>query len=250
MKLTSDVVRGRFSNRASAEKDAHAEVTQDEGRFHRARIENFPRMATQISLELLIDAYARGFFPMAVGPRNIRWFSPDPRGVIPLDGFRIPRGARKTLIDPAWEIRVDSAFEPVMRACADRPETWIDDEIIAIYLELHRRGVAHSVEVWRDGMLAGGLYGVRLGAAFFGESMFHRVTGASKVALVALHRVLVAGGFRLLDIQWTTPHLEKFGSIEIPKRTYLKILSSALQEHADFSASAVSDGNWRPAISS
>jgi len=191
-------------------------------------------MATQISPELLIEAYARGFFPMAVGTGDIRWFSPDPRGVIPLDGFRIPHGARKTLADPAWELRVDSDFEAVMRACADRPETWIDEEIIAIYLELHRRGVAHSVEVWRDGLLAGGLYGVRVGAAFFGESMFHRVAGASKVALVALHRVLVTGGFQLLDIQWTTPHLEKFGSIEIPKRTYLRKLNAALESCADF----------------
>lgn len=191
-------------------------------------------MATQISLELLIDAYTRGFFPMAVARGKIRWFSPDPRGVIPLDRFHIPHGARKTLADPAWEVRLDSAFEEVMRACADRPETWIDDEIVAIYTDMHRRGFAHSVEVWRDGVLAGGLYGVRLGGAFFGESMFHRVGGASKVALVALHQILVSGGFLLLDIQWTTPHLQTFGAVEIAKNVYLRELAIALNVPSEF----------------
>jgi leucyl/phenylalanyl-tRNA--protein transferase len=193
-------------------------------------------MATQISPELLIDAYARGFFPMAVAGGRIQWFSPDPRGVIPLDGFHIPHGTRKTLADPAWEVRVNTAFEEVMRSCADRAETWIDERIIRIYVDLSRRGIAHSVEIWREGQLAGGLYGVQLGAVFFGESMFHRVGGASKVALIALHRILVAGGFKLLDIQWTTPHLEKFGAVEISRQTYLRQLTAALQCPANFSA--------------
>jgi leucyl/phenylalanyl-tRNA--protein transferase len=193
-------------------------------------------MATQISPELLIDAYARGFFPMAVAGGSIQWYSPDPRGVIPLDGFHIPHGTRKILADPAWEVRLNTAFEEVMRSCADRAETWIDDRIISIYVDLHRRGFAHSVEVWRDGQLAGGLYGVQLGGAFFGESMFHRVGGASKVALIALHRILVTEGFKLLDIQWTTPHLEKFGAVEIPSRTYLLQLNDALHCKANFHA--------------
>lgn len=198
-------------------------------------------MATPISADLLIKAYTQGFFPMAVGDGSIQWFSPDPRGVIPLDGFKIPHGTRKTLLDPAWEIRIDTAFEEVMRACANRAETWIDDRIIAMYVELHERGISHSVEVWRDGKLAGGLYGVRLGGVFFGESMFHKVGGASKVALVALHRLLVEGGFFLLDIQWITPHLEKFGAVEISRRSYLEQLSLALIQSVKFSSSRDSD---------
>ncbi len=191
-------------------------------------------MATQISTDLLIEAYSRGFFPMVVGDGTIQWFSPDPRGVIPLDGFRIPHGTKKTLADPAWEVRLDSAFGDVMQACAERPETWIDDRIVTIYVELHRMGIAHSVEVWREGKLAGGLYGVHLGGAFFGESMFHRVGGASKVALVALHQILTNAGFQLLDIQWSTPHLERFGATEIPRRTYLKKLTQALMLETEF----------------
>lgn len=191
-------------------------------------------MATQISTDLLIEAYSRGFFPMVVGDGTIQWFSPDPRGVIPLDGFRIPHGTKKTLADPAWEVRLDTAFGDVMRACAERPETWIDDRIVAIYVELYRMGIAHSVEVWRDGELAGGLYGVRMGGAFFGESMFHRVGGASKVALVALHQILTKAGFQLLDIQWITPHLKRFGATEIPRRTYLKKLTQALMLKTEF----------------
>ncbi len=171
---------------------------------------------------------------MAVAGGSIQWFSPDPRGVIPLDGFHIPHGTRKTLADPAWEVRVDTAFEEVVRSCADRAETWINDQIISIYVDLFRRGIAHSVEIWKDGQLAGGLYGVQLGGVFFGESMFHRVSGASKVALIALHRLLVDGGFKLLDIQWITPHLAKFGAIEIPRRSYLRQLNSALRCDTDF----------------
>jgi leucyl/phenylalanyl-tRNA--protein transferase len=165
---------------------------------------------------------------------SIRCYSPDPRGVIPLDGFHVPHGTRKTLRDPAWELRIDTAFEEVMRACGNREETWIDETIVQSYLGLFHLGHAHSVEIWRDGRLAGGLYGVSLGAAFFGESMFHVVPGASKVALVRLVERLNARGYRLLDTQWSTPHLESFGATTISRRKYLKQLEAALQEECEF----------------
>ncbi|MEX1117727.1 MAG: leucyl/phenylalanyl-tRNA--protein transferase [Terrimicrobiaceae bacterium] len=177
----------------------------------------------------LIGMYATGWFPMATPDGEIRLFSPDPRGILPLDGFHIPHGTRQVIKDPRWDVRIDTAFQDVVQACADRKETWIDDRIFASYRELHRVGRAHSVEVWREGQLAGGLYGVRLGAAFFGESMFHHHSGASKVALVALVDILTAGGFRLLDIQWVTPHLRRFGAMEVSKQNYLGALREALQ---------------------
>lgn len=198
-------------------------------------------MAISISPEILMQAYARGAFPMAVAAGDIRWFSPDPRGILPLDTFHIPHGTRKILADPEWEVRIDTAFEDVMQGCADRSETWIDPSIHRLYNEIHRIGDAHSVEVWRAGQLVGGLYGVRMGAAFFGESMFHRVGGASKVALVALRNLLISGGFELLDIQWTTPHLEQFGAIEIPRSDYLNRLGVAIGREALFPMS----GHWR-----
>ena len=178
--------------------------------------------------------YASGWFPMSMEDGTIRCFSPDPRTIIPLDEFHIPHGTRKTLRDPAWEIRIDTAFEEVMRACAAREETWISEPIVQSYLVLHRLGHAHSVEVWRDGGLSGGLYGVRIGAVFFGESMFHRVSGASKVALVELVRRLRAGGFLLLDSQWTTPHLQLFGAREISRRDYLARLAGSIRRPAQF----------------
>ena len=189
-------------------------------------------MATIIPPEQLLGLYVSGWFPMAMADGSIRCFSPDPRGIVPLDDFHIPHGARKTLEDPAWEIRIDTAFETVMRACGEREETWIDETLIRSYIALHRAGTAHSVEVWRDGKLAGGLYGVRLGAAFFGESMFHRVTGASKVALVHLVERLRSGGFQLLDTQWVTPHLKRFGAREISRSKYLRMLSKSLSAKA------------------
>jgi len=194
-------------------------------------------MAIMIHAKELIGMYASGWFPMATPDGEIRLFSPDPRGILPLDGFHIPHGALKVIDDVRWEVRIDTAFEEVVRGCADREETWIDERIFASYLELHAIGQAHSVEVWRDGQLAGGLYGVSLGAAFFGESMFHNQSGASKVALVALMEMLRAGGFQLLDIQWVTPHLRLFGAIEISKPNYLGMLQSAVQSH----------GLWPPA---
>jgi len=173
--------------------------------------------------------YASGWFPMAAPDGSIRCYCPDPRGIIPLDTFHIPHGTRKTLQDPGWEVRVDTAFEQVIRQCAKRRETWIDDTILRSYVALHREGHAHSVEVWREGRLAGGLYGVRLGGAFFGESMFHVVPGASKVALVHLVERLRQGGFLLLDTQWTTPHLELFGAVSIPRKEYLNRLVKAIR---------------------
>lgn len=181
-----------------------------------------------IAPNLLLTAYAQGIFPMGLDG-ELAWFSPDPRGIMPLDErFHLPHGLVRTLKKNRFEIRVNTAFADVMRGCAEREETWIDDEILASYVELHRLGFAHSVEAWCEGRLAGGLYGVALGGAFFGESMFHRETDASKVALNALVERLRRRDFRLLDIQWTTPHLCTFGAVEIPRRDYLRQLGAAL----------------------
>ena len=181
-----------------------------------------------IEPNLLLNAYAQGIFPMGMPEGDIAWFSPDPRGVLPLDAFRLPHGLARALKKNRFEIRCNTAFEAVMRACAEREETWIDEEIVRSYVELHRLGFAHSVEAWHGDALAGGLYGVALGGAFFGESMFHRETDASKVALHALVERLREREFALLDLQWVTPHLAAFGAIEIPRREYLRRLRTAL----------------------
>jgi leucyl/phenylalanyl-tRNA--protein transferase len=188
-----------------------------------------------IPLPQLLEAYATGFFPMADGGR-IRWYSPNPRGILPLDRYHAPRRLTRVMRSGRFEIRVDSAFRAVIEACAaDREEgSWISAEIVESYCALHQAGIAHSVEAWREGTLAGGLYGVALGGAFFGESMFHKVTDASKVALAALVARLRERGFALLDIQWVTPHLETFGAIEIPRRRYLMLLEEALRVSATF----------------
>ena len=191
-------------------------------------------MAIPIPPELLLGAYRQGAFPMALSPGDIRWFSPPQRGILPLEDFHVPHGTRRALKDPAWELRIDTAFREVMRACAAREDTWIDAVILESYAGLHEMGHAHSVEIWRDGELAGGLYGVAIGGAFFGESMFHRVTNASKVALVALVRILRAGGFTLLDTQWNTSHLAQFGALEIPRARYLRLLARAVESPATF----------------
>ena len=190
-------------------------------------------MATIIPPDILLDFYRRGVFPMAMDG-ELRLFSPDPRGVIPLEKFHIPHGSRKTLRDPAWKVTVNAAFEEVVLGCAERDETWIDETIFGSYAELHHLGHAHSVEVWRDGELAGGLYGVAIGAAFCGESMFSRVPGASKVALANLVERLRGRGFMLLDTQWVTPHLEKFGACEIPRSEYLEQLAKAVEMKTSF----------------
>ena len=175
--------------------------------------------------DLLLNAYAEGIFPMAMESGEIGWFSPDPRGIIPLDErFHIPHGLKRTLRKVPFEIRFDTAFRDVMRGCAERKSTWISDLIVASYGRLFDLGFGHSVEAWQEGRLVGGLYGIAIGGVFFGESMFSRVTDASKVCLVALVERLRECGFTLLDTQWTTQHLETFGAEEISRLEYLKLL--------------------------
>jgi leucyl/phenylalanyl-tRNA--protein transferase len=188
-----------------------------------------------IAPDLLLEGYRLGIFPMAMEDGTIEWFSPDPRGVIPLRDFHVPHALQRRLRQRIFEIRVNTRFADVIQSCAKHKDTWIDSEIIESYTRLHDLGHAHSVEAWADGKLAGGLYGVSLGGAFFGESMFHRVTDASKVALCGLVERLRAQNFLLLDIQWLTPHLKQFGGIEIPRRHYLHLLARALQAPGKFS---------------
>ena len=174
---------------------------------------------------------------MAVNRRGeIGWFSPDPRALIPLDDrFHISHGLRRTLKTKMFEITFDTEFREVIGACAvSHGQTWISKEIMQSYCELHRRGHAHSVEARLEGKLAGGLYGIHIGGAFFGESMFHRQTDASKVALVALVERLRASGFALLDTQWMTPHLSQFGTYVVPKAEYLRLLAEAVKTKCVF----------------
>jgi leucyl/phenylalanyl-tRNA--protein transferase len=185
--------------------------------------------------ELVLQAYCAGIFPMADEDGAISWFSPDPRCTFPLASFHVPRTLRQLVRRRVFDIRVNTAFDDVIAACADRgEETWISAEVLAVYRALHRGGWAHSVECWHADQLAGGLYGVAIGGAFFGESMFTRVSGASKVALAALVERLRARGFTLLDAQWTTPHLARFGAVEIPRREYLRQLKAALARPCRF----------------
>ena len=185
---------------------------------------------------LLVAAYQAGYFPMAMDDGEIRWYSPDPRGVLPLDRYHAPRRLLRVVRSRRFEVTVDRDFRGVMEACAaDRDEgTWINGEILDSYAALHARGLAHSVEVWDGAALAGGLYGVALNGAFFGESMFHRVSDASKVALWALVGRLRQRGFRLLDVQWLTPFLATCGAVEIPRDEYLARLVEAIQTDATF----------------
>jgi len=182
-------------------------------------------------------AYRHGIFPMAdERSAEILWFRPDPRAVIPLDGFHVSRSLARTLRRAVFDVRVDTDFEGVMRGCADRPEgTWISERFVEVYGALHRAGKAHSVEAWREGRLAGGVYGLALGGAFMAESMFHRETDASKVALAALTSRLRERGFILLDVQYVTPHLESLGAIEITRREYERRLERALALDCTFS---------------
>lgn len=184
--------------------------------------------------EVLVAAYAQGIFPMDVEGR-LEWFSPDPRAILPLDAFHVSRTLAQLCRQRVFDVRVDQRFADVMIACADRPDgTWISPEIIDAYTRLHELGLAHSVEAYRDDELAGGLYGVALGGAFFGESMFHRRRDASKVALVHLVKRMRARGFRLLDVQFQTPHLARFGVVEISRRAYMARLRAALETPCRF----------------
>ena len=184
--------------------------------------------------QVLAAAYCNGIFPMDVDGQ-IEWFSPDPRAIIPLDAFHVPATLRQTCRQGRFEIHIDTAFEAVMRACGDREEgTWISEEIVDAYCRLHEMRLAHSVECWRGGELVGGLYGVALGGAFFGESIFSRQRDASKVALVILVERMRSRGFALLDIQFMTEHLARFGAVEIPRAEYLTRLEAALQMPATF----------------
>ena len=197
--------------------------------------EDLAGVGADLEPETVLSAYRSGLFPMGLGRRGappIGWWSPDPRGVLPLDGLRVPRSLRK--VRPRFEVRWDTAFDAVVTACADpgREGRWITPQITRAYGELHRRGWAHSVEAWQDGELVGGLYGVAVGGLFAGESMFHRVTDASKVAFVALVELLSAAGDaprRLLDVQWRTDHLATLGVVEIPRVEYLQRLPTALE---------------------
>jgi leucyl/phenylalanyl-tRNA---protein transferase len=187
-----------------------------------------------IDPELLLQGYRLGVFPMAMEDDSIQWFSPDPRAILPLEDFHVPHALRRLLRKNVFETRIDSAFSKVIEACAKREDTWINIEIIESYTRLHDLGCAHSVEAWKEGTLAGGLYGVAVGGVFFGESMFHHVTDASKIALVALVEHLRARKFGLLDTQWLTPHLQQFGGIEISRDHYLRLLRRAVELPREF----------------
>ena len=198
--------------------------------------------APEITPEILLKAYAAGIFPMAEDQDDptLFWVEPRERGVMPLDGFRIGRRLARTVRADAFDVRVDHDFDAVIAGCAaprrDRDRTWISERIRRLYGELFDLGQCHTVETYRAGRLVGGLYGVRLGAAFFGESMFHRERDASKVALVHLVARLKRGGFRLLDTQFVTQHLAQFGAVEVPRREYKRLLATALEEPAEWYA--------------
>ncbi len=196
--------------------------------------------SSEITPEVLLRAYACGIFPMAESAEDptLFWVEPEMRGVIPLDGFRIPSRLARTVRSDAFTVTVDSAFKAVIAGCAapqpGREDTWINKRIRDLYIGLHELGHAHSVEVWNNDDLVGGLYGVSLGRAFFGESMFHRVRDASKVALVHLVARLITGGFQLLDTQYVTEHLRSFGAVEVSRRRYTALLDKAIRGEANF----------------
>lgn len=195
---------------------------------------------TKLTPEILLRAYAVGLFPMAErrDDPTLFWIDPEKRGILPLDGFHVSRRLRRTVRSGRYEVRCNTAFDDVVRACAapgpNREDTWINDEILSLYGDLHALGRAHCVETWLDGELVGGLYGVSLGAAFFGESMFSLARDASKVALVHLVARLVKGGYKLLDTQFVTDHLTQFGVVELPRAGYRELLSEALDDTATF----------------
>jgi leucyl/phenylalanyl-tRNA--protein transferase len=197
---------------------------------------------SEIDAEMLLRAYAYGVFPMAESRDDpeLYWIDPERRGILPLDKFHVPKRLTRTIRRQPFDIRIDTAFRDVMLGCAEaapgRDGTWINERILALYCELNERGRAHSVECWREGKLVGGLYGVSLGAAFFGESMFSRETDASKVALVYLVARLIRGGYLLLDTQFVTTHLAQFGAVEISREEYRSRLARATAQRASFHA--------------
>ncbi len=195
------------------------------------------KVTFSVTCESLEEGYRSGIFPMGhEGERAFTWHQPDPRGIIPLDSFHVPSSLRRTLRRGGFSITADRAFSEVVQACAARPGVWITPKLRAVYDEMHRRGKAHSVEVWIGDQLAGGIFGVHLGGAFFAESKFHRVTDMSKVALVTLLERLRAAGFALFDVQYWTPHLAQFGTAEISKDAYQPRLRAALQLDCRFPA--------------
>ncbi|MEQ1901423.1 MAG: leucyl/phenylalanyl-tRNA--protein transferase [Devosia sp.] len=198
--------------------------------------------AVELTPELILRAYQAGIFPMAESAESadLFWVSPEQRGVIPLESFHVSRSLRKTLKSHPYAIKVDSDFDGVIEGCAtagtERESTWINPEIRRLYGELFRRGNVHTVEVWDGPALVGGLYGVSIGAAFFGESMFHRKTDCSKIAMAYLGERLKAGNYRLLDTQFVTDHLRTFGGIELPREDYEILLGEALRHQSDWTA--------------
>jgi leucyl/phenylalanyl-tRNA--protein transferase len=197
-------------------------------------------IALEITPQVLLKAYAVGIFPMAESADDpgLYWIEPEQRGIIPLDGFHVSRRLARTVRSDRFEVRIDTDFDAVIAGCAEgtseRSKTWINGRIRRLYGDLFRLGHCHTIETWHEGRLVGGLYGVKIGAAFFGESMFSRERDASKVALVHLVARLKAGGFRLLDTQFTTPHLKQFGAVDIDRRRYHRLLEAAIIEEADF----------------
>jgi leucyl/phenylalanyl-tRNA--protein transferase len=198
------------------------------------------RSPFRLTPEMLLRAYRAGIFPMAetADDPELFWVDPERRGILPLDGFHLPRRLRRVVRQDRFEVRVDSDFTGTLMACAEatekRPNTWINSEIVRLYTALYARDAAHSVECWQEGALVGGLYGVSIGGAFFGESMFSRVADASKVALVHLVALLRAGGYGLLDLQFVTEHLAQFGAIEVPRAQYHRLLAEALRYRGVF----------------
>jgi leucyl/phenylalanyl-tRNA--protein transferase len=198
------------------------------------------RRVTDLTPDLVLKAYAYGVFPMAKsrGDHTVFWVQPRLRGIIPLDRFHVPRSLRKRLRRGTYRVTVDRDFRGVLDGCAaqapGREDTWINDKIVALFTDLHRAGLAHSLEAWRGEELVGGLYGLAMGGAFFGESMFSRADDASKVALCHLVGIMKKGGFRLLDTQFITDHLKQFGAVEIPQKDYLGELSAALAHLGSF----------------
>ncbi len=192
-------------------------------------------MSEQLTPEMLLVAYANGYFPMALDKdeTELYWFSPTERGVLPIEGFNIPRGLHRAMKKHPFTITVDKNFDAVIRACGEltrhRKDTWINDEIISLYTALHRMGHAHSIETWLDGKLVGGLYGISLGGVFFGESMFSRASEASKIALVTLIEILSEAQYELLDTQYVNDHLMQFGVQAVKKRAYMTKLAKALK---------------------